>query len=80
MCHLKCVFCGVTLIFTASTNICVPAGGPWCEGLDPHQRKKQCYHVCWSAGQWENHNLLQGVVTRLNMRYIYTMPSVGCVM
>lgn len=65
-----CVFCGVTLIFTVSTYICVSAGGPWCEGLDPHQRKKQCYHVCWSAGQWKNYNLLQGVITRLNMRHI----------
>lgn len=55
----------MTLIFTGHT--CVSAGGPWCEGLDPHQRKKQRHHVCWSAGQWENHNLLQGAVTHLHI-------------
>lgn len=63
---LVCVLCAVTLVF--SVCVCVSAGRPWCEGLDPHQRQKQRYHVCWPAGQWENHNLLQGVVTRLHIK------------
>lgn len=55
LCCDSCIYC---------IHMCVSAGRPWCEGLDPHQRQKQRYHVCWLAGQWQNHNLLQGGVTR----------------
>lgn len=58
---LLCVLSAVTLAVTVSA--CLSAGGPWCEGLDAHQGKKQRHHVCWAAGQRENHDLLQGAVT-----------------